>query len=1028
MRPPPSEPISFDSLDYYVDPNAAQTLQFAALHALSVQLQAGEFLPPTQLLPSVSHVLLQTEEKRGGKYLENIGAALASQMRGVFLPVDAMLLASLLAEALGRYPEEYMDMLRGNGGNGNGGGGLTGSRRSGKNSRAESRARLAWEALAEALTARQAPVVVFIRSSDSLLCSTWENYSAFVSVFGAKSGEALTMEHDSATAAAAQHLQGFTGPAPIVLIAGAIISETGAALVGSKRGGGQQSSGSGDMSSNEGGAGIASRPDDSIRNLMAEEEDAAALNNAGQEDLGLAGLLLSLSRLTEEPRPNPRKLLARAFPTRVKLAPPPSGPVAAKHRARLQRDVEEEAQVDNHRRASAVAAATGVKVPSKGCEVYGAAVGPGGTALRREDWEKVLAWAVSIATVQKKKEEVHQQETAEASSRAQQQQQQIDASLDPKSSVAQKDESKEVMGAKSGGLRQRWGGGDYFSSSNNNNASIRRVSSAVDNSQDFYTEDITRESLNAPLLRSPSSSPEKAKSPSKTQNSFEMQDSDTSPAVTLPLRLEGVLERLPGGWLVLRTLSALKSSWDGLQQPSQNAAPAELNKTSSGKDASPFLNKDDLASDLSAFEPLQLSEASLRYGLAMLQRSGGTPRGSIQPENSYEKQLLGEVLAPEDLGPGFSSVGALQDAKRVLREAVQLPLQRPDLFETGALARHSTGVLLFGPPGTGKTLLARATAAESGASFLELSLSSLSSKWYGDSTKLVRAAFTLAAKLAPCVLFVDEVDALLGRRSSGGREHEATRELKNEFMARWDSIRGDSAGQVMVLGATNRPFDLDEAVLRRFSTRVAVPLPEKKARKQILEVVLDGQALDKDVSLEHVAERSDGFSGADLRQLCVAAAMRPIRDLIEHDGEKKRSFSQTQASMSSNTLERGEEGNRDEKPSNEEEKKNISELGATAGTLLLASKVDIVSLGPLASPQMAAALANATSLAQRTNAAGCAAPRPVTAADFEAARKEVGPTVDPDSSTIQELKEWDGKYGSMGARGEVTGRRLLYYT
>ena len=1038
MHPASLEPIPFDSLEYYVDSSAAQTLQFSALHALSVQLQAGEFLPPTQLLPNVSHVLLQTEERRGGKYLENIAAALASQMRGTFLPVDAMLLASLLSEALGSYPETYINMLRGGNGSStfSSGGAFGNSRgRNGKSQRSESRIKLAWEALAEALSTRQAPVVVFLRSADALLCSSWENYSAFVSVFGAKSGEALTMEHET------MHV-GSTAPAPIVLIAGAIISETGAALVGSNKRG--QLNNGGNNSTNafsdysdvatSSGAGIANRPEDSIRNLMAEEEEAAALDNTGQEDLGLAGLLLSLSKLTEEPKPNPRKLLARAFPTRVKLAAPPSGPIAARHRARLQKDVEEEAQGDNYRRASAVAAATGVKVPLKTCEVYSAAVGPGGGALRREDWEKVLAWAVSIETVQKKKEQIQKLEVAVTGARATTQQINIASdsgknsvenigNVSPEDTNSEMDaRGKNVVGGKEG-LRQRSKGnsGNYFFGGNNSNnatTGIRRVSSAVYNSQGYFTEDITTKSLSKPLL-SPGMSPERKYSSKNNQRHPQGQQSeDDRFSFSLSLiadRIEGLITYLPGAWIFSRILSAIKSAFLGHGQSSsiQDATDMDINvneeeerKNTVNEAATTLLDDVSITNEViyGLFEPLELSEASLRYGLAMLRRSGGTPRSQIQAENNYEKQLLGEVLAPEDLGSGFASVGALQEAKRALREAVQLPLQRPDLFESGALARHSSGVLLFGPPGTGKTLLARATAAESGASFLELSLSSLSSKWYGDSTKLVRAAFTLAAKLAPCVLFVDEVDALLGRRSSGGREHEATRELKNEFMARWDSIRGDSAGQIMILGATNRPFDLDEAVLRRFSTRVAVPLPEKKARKEILEVVLGGQAIADDVNLDHVADRSEGFSGADLRQLCVAAAMRPIRDLIGDDEDRLK---------------------KERIPSNTSSSSQV-EVPPAADTAVVA---DGLFLGALASPQMASALANATSLAQRSNAAGCPAPRPVTAADFEAARREVGPTVDPDSSVIQELKEWDSKYGSVGARSDMgANRRLLYYT
>lgn len=126
--------------------------------------------------------------------------------------------------------------------------------------------------------------------------------------------------------------------------------------------------------------------------------------------------------------------------------------------------------------------------------------------------------------------------------------------------------------------------------------------------------------------------------------------------------------------------------------------------------------------------------------------------------------------------------------KDVLREVVQFPLQYPDLFQAGSLATHSKGVLLFGPPGTGKTLLARAVASECGASFLAIHPSAVASKWLGDGVRYIKAAFSLAQKMAPCVIFLDEVDALLSRRNSH-HEHEALREMKNEAMAQWDGIR-----------------------------------------------------------------------------------------------------------------------------------------------------------------------------------------------------------------------------------------------
>lgn len=159
---------------------------------------------------------------------------------------------------------------------------------------------------------------------------------------------------------------------------------------------------------------------------------------------------------------------------------------------------------------------------------------------------------------------------------------------------------------------------------------------------------------------------------------------------------------------------------------------------------------------------LVLSDKALWYGLLMLDKAGGGMKHTVKADNAYERRLLTEVVGPEESGFGFAEVGAMEEAKDALREAVQLPLQCPQLFVRGSLARPCRGVLLFGPPGTGKTLLARAAAAECGASFLAVSPSTVASKWLGDGVRYVRAVFSLAAKLAPCVVFVDEVDAILG--------------------------------------------------------------------------------------------------------------------------------------------------------------------------------------------------------------------------------------------------------------------------
>lgn len=189
----------------------------------------------------------------------------------------------------------------------------------------------------------------------------------------------------------------------------------------------------------------------------------------------------------------------------------------------------------------------------------------------------------------------------------------------------------------------------------------------------------------------------------------------------------------------------------------------------------------------------------------------------VPPDNEFEKRIRPEVIPANEIGVTFADVGAMDDIKESLQELVMLPLQRPDLFN-GGLLKPCRGILLFGPPGTGKTMLAKAIANEAGASFINVSMSTITSKWFGEDEKNVRALFTLAAKVAPTIIFVDEVDSMLGQRTRVG-EHEAMRKIKNEFMTHWDGLLTKAGERVLVLAATNRPFDLDEAIIRRFERR-----------------------------------------------------------------------------------------------------------------------------------------------------------------------------------------------------------------
>ncbi|HLM69475.1 MAG TPA: AAA family ATPase, partial [Longimicrobium sp.] len=225
---------------------------------------------------------------------------------------------------------------------------------------------------------------------------------------------------------------------------------------------------------------------------------------------------------------------------------------------------------------------------------------------------------------------------------------------------------------------------------------------------------------------------------------------------------------------------------------------------------------------------------------------------------------------------GWDDIGGLEDAKRALKEGVELPLKHPDAFRRLGI-RPAKGFLLYGPPGTGKTLMAKAVARESEANFIATKSSDLLSKWYGESEQQVTRLFQRARQVAPTVIFIDEIDSLAPTRGGGLGEPAVTERVVNTILAEMDGL--EEMQGIVVIGATNRPTLLDPALLRpgRFDELVYITVPEREARFTILRIHTSGMPLAEDVKLESVAERTHGFTGADLEDLVRRAGLMALR-------------------------------------------------------------------------------------------------------------------------------------------------------
>jgi len=251
--------------------------------------------------------------------------------------------------------------------------------------------------------------------------------------------------------------------------------------------------------------------------------------------------------------------------------------------------------------------------------------------------------------------------------------------------------------------------------------------------------------------------------------------------------------------------------------------------------------------------------------------------GQFSEEEQEMIDMISGTIVTESPEIRWKHIAGLDNCKQALREAIVLPMLKPELF-TGA-RKPWAGILLFGPPGCGKTLLAKAAATECQATFFSASSADLLSKWLGESEKLISSLFKVARLRAPSLIFIDEIDSIATKRG-GGSEGGGERRVKTQLLSEIQGLKSTGKKRLLVLGATNRPWDIDEAMLSRFQKKVYVPLPDLAARSAIFMIETEGvgAAMDEDDFIE-LGVRSEGYSGRDISNVCQEVIMMPIREL-----------------------------------------------------------------------------------------------------------------------------------------------------